>query len=565
MELRLQQFIASVEKLADLRNLDVFNPIIFQMEHPVLALRFTVVGSKTEPSYLGIPVNTTWIVLDPTSAYFRQAVKLSDEYNPDTTTSLPSPEGMPSLTWQVVRTYDEIFSDPQYYVANAGPRGPKGDKGDAGATPVLDLAALRPLLGYITGLTGTLEINGAASVGAGSQSPYTLKLTETELSPQGTPSQVVRDVIAPITLSGNVPAGVSVDATNKLHVGVLAANAVVTLNAVYPSWTKMAAATKDINLTKAAATGITVGGAAMTYAGSTSQLTATATFDDGTTSPVTASWVVDNTALATINATTGLLTGVNPIAATGNVVATATAVINGTTFTATKTISITKLAVTTLTINGAASVNVGATSSYTAAALLNSGASQTVVPTWTFANANASVTAAGVVTGAAAGTDTLTASYTLPGAAAASTATKVITVIAVVTPIYPFYGPGVALPSDWQAFVTALPFRGTAASVSANISFDVIGSNTYMYFAYPASYGKAQFFDIQSQFVGGWGGAGNSGEGTSAATNAAGGIDQPFSVTITVNGVATPFYVYRSDMANQGSAAINVWTVSPAL
>jgi hypothetical protein len=37
MELRLQQFIESVETLAEIRNLDTWNPIVFQIEHPVNA------------------------------------------------------------------------------------------------------------------------------------------------------------------------------------------------------------------------------------------------------------------------------------------------------------------------------------------------------------------------------------------------------------------------------------------------------------------------------------------------------------------------------------------------
>lgn len=139
MEQRLQKFIESVEQLSDIRNLDPFNPIVFKLEHPITAVQYTVVGSKVEPSYLGIPINTTWVVLDPTNPYFRQALKLKKVREPETVSTLPEVSAIDAW-WHVVRTYDEIFLDPQYYEFQGiegaegpvGPTGPKGDSGNAG-------------------------------------------------------------------------------------------------------------------------------------------------------------------------------------------------------------------------------------------------------------------------------------------------------------------------------------------------------------------------------------------------------------------------------------------------
>jgi hypothetical protein len=243
---------------------------------------------------------------------------------------------------------------------------------------------------------------------------------------------------------------------------------------------------------------------------------------------------------------------------------TATITLNGVTLTNTKPVTIIKLIATALTINGVSSIQVGSTSNYTATVTLNSGVSQTVVPTWSFGNANATVDAAGKVTAVTAGSDVLTAKYTLPNTTVEVSASKTITLVAVATVVYPYYGTGPALPTDWQSFITGLQYRGPNGSqVVSNMSYDCIGSTTYMYFAYPVSYGLAMFFDKLSSFYGGWGGAGNSGQGPSAASLAAGG-DTPLTTTITINGVATPFYVYRSDFANLGTAANNKWDVSAA-
>lgn len=82
-----------------------------------------------------------------------------------------------------------------------------------------------------------------------------------------------------------------------------------------------------------------------------------------------------------------------------------------------------------------------------------------------------------------------------------------------------------------------------------------------MYFAYPASHGYATFYDKLSQFFGGMGGAGNSGQGPSAASIAA-YTDLPVTQNVTIDGQSVSYYIYRSDFANLGAAAGNSWEVT---
>ena len=564
MEKRLQDFILSVQQLADVRNLDVYNPVVFQMEHPITALRYTIVAAKQEPSYMGVPINVTWVVLDPADPYYLKALKLKTVLDTETVTNKPKVANLDAW-WHVVRTYDEIFSDPQYYVNAMGMQGPVGPTGPAGPEGTMDVDAIvKATLGVLGNLTGTLEIRGADVVPSSTESTYELWLTEPAIDEQGNMTTITRQVYAPIYIqadSGSLPANTALTAFGVLHAGSTVVDVPATLLAEYPSWTKIVTQTKPITISSRTVTGIVINGASSIYAGASSAYTVTASYSDGssaTISPTT--WEVDNTAYATISGA-GTLLGANPLTQNQNIVITAT--FNG--FTAVKPVTIKQLLGTVLTINGASSVAGNSTSTYTAVLTLNSGATMTVTPTWAVSNTtDASVTAGGAVTVDNNGvTFNLTASYTLAGTSTPVTASKGITIVPVVTQVAPFYGTGPALPTDWQSFVTALPHRGTAGTLNTSVAIDCIGQSTYMYFAAPKSLGKAQFFDVMSQFFGGWGGAGNSGPGPST-TSVNASNDEPIEVSITINGTAYPFYVYRSDYANLGTAATNQWTVSAA-
>jgi len=351
MELRLQQFIESVEQLADIRNLDVFNPIIFQLEHPVTAIRYTIAGSKAEPSYLGLPVNTTWIVLDPTSAYYRMALKLVDTNNPDASTLLApidlktdvNKDGVIDskdlLYWNIIRTYDEIFSIPQYYVGAA--TGPRGPQGPAGTNGVVDY---NRALGILTGLTGTLSITGPTSVQENSVQQYTITLVESEVLADGTilpPAPVT--VTAPITLVGNVPAGTYVDGNNVLHAGEIPADTVISLYTTYPSWAKNVVANLNVTLlnTAAAVSSVALVGQATANSGDAVQYSVDVTWSDGTVTHPSAVWSLNSPNFGTISSS-GLLTIPVDIVSSGSVNVAASFSLNTTVYNPNKTVVVTK-------------------------------------------------------------------------------------------------------------------------------------------------------------------------------------------------------------------------------
>lgn len=122
MEKRLSDFIDSCASIADARNLGNFNPVILNIEHPTTSLKFFVACSVTEPSNLGLPINVTWINLDPASIHYKKALKLS---------SIQTPTFDYHLGWEILETYDEVFSEDQYY-HHTGPQGPVGPQGEEG-------------------------------------------------------------------------------------------------------------------------------------------------------------------------------------------------------------------------------------------------------------------------------------------------------------------------------------------------------------------------------------------------------------------------------------------------
>lgn len=136
MELRLQKFINTVETITDIRNLAPNNPVILSLEHPdfpaghkigEIPLHFKVIASYIEPvmEVIDMPINVTWICYEPTSPDYKKAFKR--------VSPLPMPDGKRS-TWRLIESYDDIFSEPQYYqtLGSQGPIGPQGEQGPPG-------------------------------------------------------------------------------------------------------------------------------------------------------------------------------------------------------------------------------------------------------------------------------------------------------------------------------------------------------------------------------------------------------------------------------------------------
>lgn len=141
----------------------------------------------------------------------------------------------------------------------------------------------------------------------------------------------------------------------------------------------------------------------------TIQLTATATYSDGSTANVSSSaaWSSNNSSVASVS-TTGLVTGV----AQGT--ATISAVFMGMTATSTITVPAAGTLVSIAVTPSSASLIIGATQQLTATATYGDGsmANVTSLSTWTTSNAaSATVSSSGLVTGVLSGSATITASY----------------------------------------------------------------------------------------------------------------------------------------------------------
>lgn len=563
MELKLQQFIDSVATLADLNNMDEQNPVIFQMEKPLTSIRFTIAGSKVEVSSQLVPVNTTWVVLDPSSEYYMQALKLKDTFDPDTVTNIPPVSGT-NLWWHVVRTYDEIFADPQYYLGLRGPQGPAGPQGPTGPQGPAGPAGTGANLG-----TAVLAIEGPSVISAG-RHPYRVKMTVTK-DVAGVPTSFDYYVDVPVRFVPDAPLpggfiiersglnvnelviptapGATVD--GDLHVATMFSNSLIT-------------ATAPLSISSATVTGITIVGATNVYANESIDLNANVSYSDGTTvNNAVVAWSSSDV-FAPINGSGLIAIGNNSTLPAESNVVTITATLNG--VTDTHTVTVHRRHVQSMTVAGPNSIQEGSSGNYVATVTYNSGTVTNVTPAWSVDSAQVAISAGGVLSSATNSitsdiTPTITATFTVAGDAP-SVATKTVTVTNVNPGIQPFWGTGPDIPADYQSFITGLPNRGPNASrVATGVDFDSSGSNGYGYYAYPASYGYATFIDVVTSFPGGWGGAGHSGPGTNPATDAA-GEDRPLEINITIDGTSVPFYVYRTEQTNLGTAATNRWNVN---
>jgi len=195
--------------------------------------------------------------------------------------------------------------------------------------------------------------------------------------------------------------------------------------------------TRPVSLTVTAAVSLSslaISGAASVNEGATSTYSATATWNDGTTMVVTPIWSVTS-GPATISSA-GVLTA-------SSVTATAPAVINasytsgGVTRTSSVTVSIVNVPATlsSIAISGAASVNEGATSTYTATATWSDGTTTNVTSLATWSTNQGTISTSGVLSAPAVTanqTATIGASYTSGGVT--RTASVSVTIVNVPAP-----------------------------------------------------------------------------------------------------------------------------------
>ena len=148
MERKLEQFINSTRQIGDLRNVARLNPTLFKINHPVNGTEFVIGVSFEEPATSGFPINGIWVVAEPNNPWYNRAFKLLQNI----------PANGYNNTWEELRRYEEIFTDPQYYLmtggnTTVGPRGPTGETGPTGPTGMTGPMGLQGLQGP-TGATG---------------------------------------------------------------------------------------------------------------------------------------------------------------------------------------------------------------------------------------------------------------------------------------------------------------------------------------------------------------------------------------------------------------------------
>ena len=174
---------------------------------------------------------------------------------------------------------------------------------------------------------------------------------------------------------------------------------------------------------------IAVGGPTSVNEGGTGTYTATATWDDGTTTSVTPSWS-ENSSYATIS-TGGVLTA-SAVTSNQTVTVSASYTSGGVTRTATRTVSIVDVpaVLSSIAVGGPTSVNEGGTGTYTATATWDDGTTTSVTPTWSENSSYATISTGGVLTASAVTSNqtvTVSASYTSGGVT--RTATRTVSIV----------------------------------------------------------------------------------------------------------------------------------------
>jgi len=218
------------------------------------------------------------------------------------------------------------------------------------------------------------------------------------------------------TWSSSTPSVATVNSTSGLVVGLAAGTSTITYTVIGTGGCSNATATRDVTVTLAPTAGTLSGINAICTSGGTSTTTFVSTVSGGT-------WSSGNTSVATIDASTGVIT---PIAAGSSII---TYTVLGTggcnNATATRTVTVTA-APNAGTLSGNQAVCTGLTTTFSSTVTGGSWSSSAL----SIATINSST---GVVTGVAAGTATMT--YTKVGTGGCSNATDTRTVTVTTAPV----------------------------------------------------------------------------------------------------------------------------------
>ncbi|MGC2637038.1 MAG: Ig-like domain-containing protein [Acidobacteriaceae bacterium] len=299
----------------------------------------------------------------------------------------------------------------------------------------------------------------APSIAAGATQQFTATGTYSD----GTTGNITSTVtwvsgntsVATITTAGLATGVSSGSATITASLSGVRGNSMLTVSSTAPSLTSIAVTPSAPSIA----------------AGATQQFTATGTYSDGTTGNITSTvtWVSGNTKVATITAA-GLATGV----ASGS--ASITASLNGVSGSATLTVTSSAPTLTSIAVTPATpSITAGATQQFTATGTYSDGTTKNITNSvnWTSSNTSAAtINGAGLATGVAAGSSTITASSGgVSGTAMLTVTANSVTSIAV-TPNPATFAAG----STQQFTATATYSNGTTQNVTSTATWT--SSNT---------------------------------------------------------------------------------------
>ena len=212
----------------------------------------------------------------------------------------------------------------------------------------------------------------------------------------------------------------TVNASTGVVTGVAAGTATITYTVAGTGGCTNATATRTVTVTAAPIVGVVSGNQAICSSGGTNTTTFSVTASGGTG---VFSWSSSNTAIATVNASTGVVSGV--AAGTATITYTRTASGGCTDVTATRTVTVTAPP-SSGTLSGTAGICINGTSTFTSTV---SGGS------WTSSNTAVATinSSTGVISPVAVGSATMTYTVSGTGGCSNATATRVITITALPT------------------------------------------------------------------------------------------------------------------------------------
>jgi hypothetical protein len=265
-----------------------------------------------------------------------------------------------------------------------------------------------------------LSISGPATVNENSSGTY----TATASWDDGTTSTVT-----PVWSENSTVTTIS--AAGVLTASTLTSNQAVTVSASYTSGAVTKTATKAVTIvnTGRILTGLSISGPSSVDESSSATYSATASWDDGTTSAATPSWS-ENSSFASISSG-GVLTTAT-VTSNQAVTVSASYSSGGVTQTAAKSVTIVNSikVLIGLSISGPAAVNEGSSATYQATALWDDGTGSAVSPAWSESSSYTTISSAGKLTAAAVPSDqtvVVGASYSSGGVTA--TASKTVMII----------------------------------------------------------------------------------------------------------------------------------------